>query len=78
MRLKFIRNNDNFVIIADKNDGVYKIKLLELYVEFRKIKVDTSVLSREMAALERGEPYVIQNTHRILRLHLWIALGNVH
>ena len=59
MRLKFIRNNDNFVIIADENDDVYKIKLLQLYVEFRKIKVDTSVLSREMAALERGEPYVI-------------------
>ena len=59
MRLKFIRNNDNFVIIADKNDDIYKIKLIQLYVEFRKIKVDTSVLSREMAALERGEPYVI-------------------
>mgnify|MGYP001436601734 FL=1 len=54
MRLKFIRNNDNFVIIADENDGIYKIKLMQLYVEFRKIKVDTSVLSREMAALERG------------------------
>ena len=52
MRLKFIRNNDNFVIIADENDGIYKIKLMQLYVEFRKIKVDTSVLSREMAALE--------------------------
>ena len=58
-RLKFIRNNDNFVIIADKNDDIYKIKLIQLYVEFRKIKVDTSVLSREMAALERGEPYII-------------------
>ena len=51
MRLKFIRNDDNFVIIADKEDGIYKMKLLQLYVEFRKIKVDTSVLSREMAAL---------------------------
>ena len=59
MRLKFIRNSDNFVIIADKNDDFYKIKLVQLYVEFRKIKVDTSILSHEMAALERGEPYVI-------------------
>ena len=59
MRLKFIGNNDNFVIIADKEDGFYKIKLLQLYVEFRKIKVDTSILAREMATLERGEPYVI-------------------
>ena len=59
MRLKFIRNNDNFVIMADANDGLYKIKLLELYVEFRKIKVDGSILRREMEALDRGEPYII-------------------
>ena len=56
MRLKFIRNNDNFVIMADSNDGVYIIKLLELYVEFRKIKVDGSILRREMEALDRGTP----------------------
>ena len=40
MKLKFIRNSDDFVLIADASDGTYKIKLLELFVEFRKIAVD--------------------------------------
>jgi hypothetical protein len=59
MRLKFIRNSDNFVIISDKEDGKYRIKILELYVEFRKIQVDTSILRREMDRFAKGEPYLI-------------------
>ena len=59
MRLKFVRNSDNFVIISDKEDGKYKIKILELYVEFRKIQVDTSILRREMDRFAKGEPYLI-------------------
>ena len=55
LRLKFIRNDDNFVIIAAS--GEYRIKLLELKVEFRKINTETSIMKRELAAFERGEPY---------------------
>ena len=55
MRLKMIRNDDNFVIVA--TEGQYRIKLLELFVEFRKISVDAPIMKRELAALERGEPY---------------------
>ncbi len=59
MKLKFIRNSDDFVIIADAEDGSYKIKLLELFVEFRKITVDAPILRRELDALDRGEPYIM-------------------
>lgn len=55
MRMKFIRNDDNFVIIS--NGGEYKIKLLELFIEFRKISPDTAVTKRELTALENGSPY---------------------
>ena len=58
MKLKFIRNSD-FVILADAEDGSYKIKLLELFVEFRKITVDAPILRRELDALDRGEPYIM-------------------
>ena len=54
-----IRNIDDFVIILDANDGTYKIKLLELFVEFRKITVDTQILRPEMDALDRGDPYIM-------------------
>ena len=57
MRLKFVRNDDNFIILAAT--GVYKIKLLELFVEFRKIGTDVNILSRELAALNKGDPYVM-------------------
>ena len=60
MKLKLIRNNDNFVIISGDNEGKYKIKLLELYVEFRKIVVDQSILRRELQLFESGKPYLIQ------------------
>ena len=55
MKMKFIHNDDNFVIHAKTGD--YKLKLLELYVEFRKISVDIPIMRRELAALEAGEPY---------------------
>ena len=47
MKLKFIRNDDNFVIIANAAPGTYKIKIIELFVEFRKIGVDISIMKRE-------------------------------
>ena len=59
MKLKFIRNNDDFVLIADASNGTYKIKLLELFVEFRKIAVDAPIMRRELDALDRGEPYIM-------------------
>ena len=59
MKLKFIRNSDDFVLIADASDGTYKIKLLELFVEFRKIAVDAPIMRRELDALDRGEPYIM-------------------
>ena len=59
MKLKFIRNDDNFVIIANTAPGTYKIKIIELFVEFRKIGVDISIMKRELAALGNGEPYVM-------------------
>lgn len=59
MRLKFIRNGDNFVILADAAPKTYKIKILELYVEFRKIQVDTSILRREIQLFDSGKPYLI-------------------
>ena len=60
MKLKLIRNNDNFVIISADTAGKYKIKLLDLYVEFRKIVVDQSILRRELQLFESGKPYLIQ------------------
>ena len=60
MKLKLIRNSDNFVIISGDAEGKYKIKLLDLYVEFRKIVVDQSILRRELQLFESGKPYLIQ------------------
>ena len=60
MKLKFIRNNDNFVVISNDQNGKYKIKLLDLYVEFRKIVVDQSILRREIQLFDSGNPYLIQ------------------
>ena len=59
MKIKFIRNTDDFIIIANAPDGTYKIKLLELFVEFRKITADAPILRRELDALDRGEPYIM-------------------
>ena len=59
MKLKFIRNSDYFVILSNTADGAFKIKLLELFVEFRKITVDTPILRCELDALDRGEPYIM-------------------
>ena len=59
MRLKFIRNDDNFVVIADAANWAYKIKLLELFVEFRKISVDIPIMKKEMDLLDKGQPHVM-------------------
>ena len=59
MRLKMIRNDDDFVIIADSAQSVYKIKLLELFIEFRKIGVDAPIMKRELGALQSGKPYIM-------------------
>ena len=57
MRFKFIRNEDNFVMLAATGD--YKINILELHVEFRKIGVDAAIMKRELAAFESGQPYIM-------------------
>ena len=62
MKLKFIRNSDNFVILNSDAAKKYKIKLLDLYVEFRKILVDEPILRRELQLFDSGKPYLIQFT----------------
>lgn len=60
MRLKFIRNSDEFLIISTEGEAKkFRFKLLSLYVEFRKIQVKTSILNREMSLLKSGKPYVM-------------------
>ena len=60
MKLKFIRNSDSFVILTSEAAKNYKIKILDLYVEFRKILVDEPILRRELQLFESGKPYLIQ------------------
>ena len=58
MILKLYRNNDKFVTI--QNDGKeYKIKLLKLGVEFRKLDFMPAKVSRDLSMLENGEPYIM-------------------
>ena len=58
MLLKFIRNDDSFVIIA--RTGKYKIKLLELFVEFRKIKLSKQITEKTIKSfVEDGRPYIM-------------------
>ena len=59
LRLKFIRNDDDFVVVANANNGSYRIKILDLYVEFRKISVDIPIMKRQMDLLDKGHPYVM-------------------
>ena len=59
LRLKFIRNDDDFVVIGNAANGTYRIKILELFVEFRKISVDVPIMKRELDLLDKGEPYVM-------------------
>ena len=59
MKLKMIRNDDDFVVIANSPQSVYKIKLLELFIEFRKIGVDAPIMKRELGALQSGKPYIM-------------------
>ena len=62
MKLKFIRNSDSFVILSSEQAGKYKIKILDLYVEFRKILVDEQILRRELQLFDSGKPYLVQFT----------------
>jgi len=62
MKLKFIRNNDSFVILSNDAANKYKIKLLDLYVEFRKILVDEPILRRELQLFDSGKPYLVHFT----------------
>ena len=57
--MKFIRNDDDFVVIADAANDTYKIKLLELFVEFRKNSVDIPIMKIEMDLLDKGQPYLM-------------------
>ena len=59
LRLKFIRNDDDFVVVANANNGSYRIKILDLYVEFRKISVNIPIMKRQMDLLDKGHPYVM-------------------
>ena len=54
-----IRNDDDFVVIANSPQSVYKIKLLELFIEFRKIDVDAPIMKSELGALQSGKPYIM-------------------
>ena len=62
MKLKFIRNNDSFVILSNDAANKYKIKLLDLYVEFRKLVVDEPILRRELQLFDSGKPYLVHFT----------------
>ena len=58
MTLKLYRNNDKFVTIQN-DDKEYKIKLLKLGVEFRKLDFMPAKVSRDLGMLESGEPYIM-------------------
>ncbi len=62
MKFKFIRNDDSFVILSSDPASKYKIKLLDLYVEFRKIVVDEPILRRELQLFDSGKPYLVHFT----------------
>ena len=58
MTLKLHRNNDDFVIIKN-DDKEYKIKLLKLGVEFRKIDYMPAKVARDIMRFENGEEYIM-------------------
>ena len=62
MKLRFIRNSDSFVILSNHPTKKYKIKLLDLYVEFRKLKVDEPILRRELQLFDSGKPFLVHFT----------------
>jgi len=62
MKLKFIRNSDSIVILSSEQAGKYKIKILDLFVEFRKILVDEQILRRELQLFDSGKPYLVHFT----------------
>ena len=59
MTLKLHRNNDDFVIIKN-DDKEYKIKLLKLGVEFRKIDYMPAKVARDIMRFENGEEYIMR------------------
>ena len=62
MKFKFVRNSDSFVILTSQAAKKYKIKILDLYVEFRKILVDEPILRRELQLFDSGKPYLVHFT----------------
>ena len=62
MKFKFVRNSDELVILNGDASKKYKIKILDLYVEFRKILVDEPILRRELQLFDSGKPYLVQFT----------------
>ena len=56
--IKFHRNDDNFVLIQNDNKE-YKIKLLKLGIEFRKLDYMPAKVSRDLERFSKGEPYII-------------------
>ena len=58
MTLKLYRNNDKFVTIQNDNKE-YKIKLLKLGVEFRKVDFMPAKVARDLAKFENEDPYIM-------------------
>ena len=58
MVLKLHRNDDSFTIITDAATE-FKIKLLSLEVEFRKMDYMPAKISRDLELLESGQPYIM-------------------
>ena len=40
--------------MANANNGTYKIKILELFVEFCKISADVPIMKKELDLLDKG------------------------
>jgi hypothetical protein len=63
IKLKLIRNTDNFSIIAAS--GTYKIKVKDLKLSVRKVKVDPTVLARHALKWRNGPAIFPFNQSRI-------------
>ena len=59
MSLKLFRNSDDFVIISTESKE-YKIKILSLALEFRKLDFMPAKVANDLAIIEKGEqPYIM-------------------
>ena len=58
MVLKLHRNDDNFTLITDSSTE-FKIKLLALEVEFRRLEYMPAKISRDLELFENGQPYIM-------------------